>query len=162
MENSTPNTLPAEVVECINNWIVTFALAYHRRKDKDISNDAAEFITDELNMPNALTAYATKLNEDYDKLREEFTLRMKDIADPEAEVEELRQWKMKAAEELTIVGAYAHRHLEVNASDSIATLVMEHLNEARARLEEFISMHETGLLPNRFTYEKAKKFINGE
>jgi FtsZ-binding cell division protein ZapB len=32
----------------------------------------------------------------------------------------------------------------------------------RPLLEEFISMHETGLLPNRFTYEKAKKFINGE
>jgi hypothetical protein len=60
MNNTTPE-LPVEVVECINNWIVTFALAYHRRKDKDISNDAAEFITDELSMPNALTTYATKL-----------------------------------------------------------------------------------------------------
>jgi hypothetical protein len=59
--NSTNPELPADVVECINNWIVTFALAYHRRKDKDISNDAAEFITDELSMPNALTEYATKM-----------------------------------------------------------------------------------------------------
>jgi FtsZ-binding cell division protein ZapB len=32
----------------------------------------------------------------------------------------------------------------------------------RPLLEEFISMHESGLLPNRFTYEKAKKFLYGE
>lgn len=38
----------------------------------------------------------------------------------------------------------------------------EFINEAydyRKALEEFISMHETGLLPNRFTYEDAKKVI---
>jgi hypothetical protein len=62
MTNNTTPELPVEVAECINNWIVTFALAYHRRKDKDISNDAAEFITDELSMPNVLTSYATKLH----------------------------------------------------------------------------------------------------
>lgn len=69
MTNNTQPQLPAEVVECINNWIVTFALAYHRRKDKDISNDAAEYITDELKMPNAMTEYATKLHQamKYDK-----------------------------------------------------------------------------------------------
>ena len=62
--------LPIEVVECINNWIVTFALAYHKRKDKDISNDVAEFITDELSMPNALTAYATKLHQANETIKE--------------------------------------------------------------------------------------------
>ena len=29
------------------------------------------------------------------------------------------------------------------------------------QLREFISMHETGLLPNRFTYEDAKMTLNG-
>ena len=62
MTNNTQPQLPAEVLECIINWVIQFSLAYHKSKNEDISNDAAEYITDELNMPNAMTEYATKLH----------------------------------------------------------------------------------------------------
>lgn len=62
MTNNTQPQLPAEVLECIITWVTTFTLAYHKSKNKDISNDAAEYITDELNMPNPLTEYAIKLH----------------------------------------------------------------------------------------------------
>jgi hypothetical protein len=63
MTNNTQPQLPDEALECIITWVVTFALAYHKSKNKDISNDAAEYITDELNMPNPLTEYAVKLHQ---------------------------------------------------------------------------------------------------
>jgi hypothetical protein len=71
MTNNTQLQLPAEVLECIINWVIQFSLAYHKSKNKDISNDAAEYITDELNMPNAMTEYATKLHalqQEYNKM----------------------------------------------------------------------------------------------
>jgi DNA repair ATPase RecN len=104
------------------------------------------------------TAYATKLHEE----RQQRIHLEKENDILTANCNELRQWKMNAAEELTLIGAYAHKHLEVNLGDSIPTLVMTHLNEARDLLTEVFRKHESGLLPDRFIYEKIKRFLYGE
>lgn len=154
MEENTQ--LPKEVVECINNWIVTFALAYHKRKDKDISNDAAEFITDELSMPNALTAYATKLHQ------------------VEKENEQLRGWKMEAAELLTKIHSYAHKHLEIKLGQCTVEFVIGRAKERDELKEENAKLKEqaTGWRPlledvlkvtkDKYMYYRIKKFLYGE
>lgn len=40
-----------------------------------------------------------------------------------------------------------------------ATAYAEHAQKMAVALKEFISMHETGLLPNRFTYLKGKEAL---
>lgn len=40
-----------------------------------------------------------------------------------------------------------------------ATTYSEQVNKLAKALKEFISMHETGLLPNRFTYLKGKEAL---
>jgi hypothetical protein len=80
-------------------------------------------------------SYATKLHQmeqDYDKLREEFTLRMNNIAELEAEIKDLRRWKMEAAEVLTKIHSYAHKHLEIKLGQSIVDFV---INQAKERDE---------------------------
>lgn len=111
------------------------------------------------------TAYATKLHQaeekikvlDYDNKR-----LAGEVEGYKSAVDELKRWKINAAEELTIVGAYAHKHLEVNSGDSIAQLVMTHLNNGRDLLNEVFRKHEARLLPDRFIYEKIKTFLYGE
>ena len=111
------------------------------------------------------TAYATKLHQ------------------LQRENEELKRWKMEAVDLLTPINAYAHKHLEVNLGDSCTRVVLAELdrlrtdsiindaavselnaqnNEAKALLNEVFQKRETGLLPDRFIYEKIKKFLYGE
>jgi hypothetical protein len=151
--NSTNPELPAEVVECINNWIVTFALAYHRRKDKDISNDAAEFITDELSMPNALTSYAIKLQA------------------AEREVAEMKRWKAEAIRLLSKIDDYADDHpgikLGMNKVDFTIDRAMsfdktkEQATGWRPLLEAVLNDWNSSVLKSELK-DKIRKFLYGE
>lgn len=90
------------------------------------------------------TEYATKLHE------------------VQVENDELRKWKIEAVEFQIPVISFAHKYLEVNLGDNIAKLVVAHLNEARDLLIEVFQKHESGLLPDRFVYDKIKMFLYGE
>lgn len=86
------------------------------------------------------------------------------------ENENLRRWKMEAAELLTKIHSYAHKHLEIKLGASTVEFVISMAKERDALkdkhdtlatvLQEFVSNHEAGLLPNRFVYDKAIKILN--
>lgn len=97
----------------------------------------------------------------------------------EQENEQLRGWKMEAAELLTKIHSYAHKHLEIKLGQCTVEFVIgrakerDELKEENAKLkeqatgwrpllEEVLSKHESGLLPDRFIYEKIKTFLYGE
>jgi hypothetical protein len=144
-KNSCPNDeicgntqLPAEVVECIDSWLMTFALAYHRRKNKDIANDAAEFISDELKKHNALTEYATKLCE------------------AQQEVERLKS-------ELGVaIGANENLTSRMASWQQQLRGEQKKKDDARDLLEKVISRHEgVMIIANIELYNEIKTFLDG-
>lgn len=108
-----------------------------------------------------ITAYATKLHQ------------------VEQENAELRRWKMEAAELLTKIHSYAHKHLEIKLGESIVDFVIARAKERdelkrqndkmkeqaegwRPLLEKVLVMNEMwGDLPGEFINE-VKKYLYGE
>lgn len=148
----TPDKLPKEITDQINNEadLYGFVVPY------DGSNTF--YIDDKVKgYQEGATAWAGwKVK--YDELA--------------IENENLRRWKMEAAELLTKIHSYAHKHLEIKLGTSTVEFVISMAKERDALkerahtlatiLQEFVSNHEAGLLPNRFVYDKAIKILNDE
>jgi chromosome segregation ATPase len=105
------------------------------------------------------TSYATKLhqlNEDYDKLREEFTLRMKDISELEETIKVLDHDNTRLKGEM--------EGYKTACDDLTKELSKVDVDQviAKSLLDEVFRKHESGLLPDRFIYEKIKHFLYGE
>jgi hypothetical protein len=163
--------LPAEVADCINNWIVTFALAYHKRKDKDIANDAAEYLSDELGMPNELTAYATKafqaqqeiesLTNQLKKQNEVQVENMKVMrAESEKAYDELKRWKEEAKELLQPIWDFADKKLGVPLGECKVNAVMKYIQQTDKVLALYKQADKTNsdLIENAVTL--LEKFIS--
>jgi FtsZ-binding cell division protein ZapB len=140
MTNNTNPELPVEVVEEIEADANRYVL-----KNKHFGEGSAAYIA-------GATSYATKLHQRDEtiKILEYDNSRLKG---------ELEGYK-EAYDEVV-----KDRYRLSQENDEVMknyNKLKEQSTGWRPLLEEFISMHETGLLPNRFTYEKAKKFINGE
>ncbi len=97
------------------------------------------------------------------------------LHEAQRENDELKRWKLEAIEFQIPIISYAHKHLEVCLSDSCSKLVVSELDRLRVEnekmkalasgwrplLEEVLSKHESGLLPDRFVYDKIKRFLYG-
>lgn len=112
MSNNTQ--LPVEVVEQIKT---NAAIRAYHDEGKDNSSFANGYYSGYI---SGATAYATKLQE------------------VEKDRDELRQWKMEAVEQLMPIGAYCHKHLEVNIGDSCTDLVIAELDRLRQENEKVI------------------------
>jgi translation elongation factor EF-Ts len=107
---------------------------------------------------------------------EEYATKLQELQQENAE---LRRWKMEAAELLTKIHSYAHKHLEIKLGESTVEFVIERAKERdefkrqndklkeqaegwRPLLEKVLVMNEMwGDLPGEFINE-VKKFLYGE
>lgn len=90
------------------------------------------------------TEYATKLHESH------------------KEVNRLTNWKQEAKDILNPIWNYAEQHINVPLGKSKTEAVIKHVIEAKDLLTEVFQKHESGLLPDRFVYDKIKKYLHGE
>lgn len=163
MTNNTNPELPAEV----ENALYTEAEEiYNKLNELAQEQDPYDFglpMCNKVKAPieAALTAYATKLHQ------------------AEQENTELRRWKIEAAELLTKIHSYAHKHLEIKLGESIVDFVIARAKERdefksendklkqqatgwRPLLEKVLVMNEMwGDLPGEFINE-VKSFLYGE
>lgn len=125
---------------------------------KQIWFESIQYIGDEQRMyRQAATAWA-HWKVKYDELKKE--------------ADQLRRWKMEATELLTKINSYAHKHLEIKLGQCAVDLVIgmakerdelkERSDKMEPALQQFVSYHETGLLPDRFTYEKGVEALKKE
>jgi hypothetical protein len=77
------------------------------------------------------------------------------------EIAELTNWKEEAKAILDPIWDYADT-LKVPLGASKTEAVITHVKEAKELLNEVFRKHESGLLPDRFIYEKIKRFLYGE
>jgi hypothetical protein len=57
---------------------------------------------------------------------------------------------------------YVEQFIKVPLGKSKTEAVIKHAEDAKDLLREVFQKHETGLLPDRFVYEKIKKFLYGK
>jgi hypothetical protein len=169
--NNDPNTqLPVEVAEEIKLNAEDFA---NRHINGRAQPDVWEIVFKA--HETAATAYATKLLQEEEAVK----LLQKTCAKYYAEIEELRRWKMEAAELLAKIHSYAHKHLEIKLGESIVDFVIERAKERdefkrqndklkeqatgwRPLLEEVLrENNHTAMYPDHFI-NKVKKFLYGE
>lgn len=154
MEKNTQ--LPVEVVEEIEQQADSYADKYMNGR---VNTHEHGLISEVWAV--CATAYATKLHQ------------------VEQENADLRRWKIEAAELLTKIHAYAHKHLEIKLGESIVDFViarakerdeLKHQNDKlkqqatgwRPLLEEVLKEDKTfGTISNP-TIKKITKFLYGE
>src|SRR6266536_1594246 len=79
----------------------------------------------------------------------------------EQEIVQLKRWKMEAAELLTPINAYVHKHIEASLGQCSVKLVLERCKQFE-QAEKVIYRHEGGLLPDRLLYNEIKTFLDGK
>jgi hypothetical protein len=147
-KNSCPNDercgtnapqLPDEALKDIEALVMDKTL--HLPNNNDFDNGYEKGM--ERGIEIGATAYANKLLQE------------------QQENSELKRWKEEAKAILTPIWDYADT-LKVPLGASKTEAVIKHVDDAKALLTEVFQKHESGLLPDRFIYEKIKTFLYGE
>lgn len=103
------------------------------------------------------TAYATKLHQ-CDTTNKKLEEKNRGL---EEKIKELERWKEEAKAILNPIWEYADT-LKVPLGESKTEAVVKYGENSRKLLYEVFRKHESGLLPDRFIYEKIKTFLYGE
>jgi hypothetical protein len=138
---NNPTQLPAEV----SNQIESDAKAYSQQRHEDLESKKHLRIKtiSYYSYVAGATEYATKLHQ------------------LQGEVIRLTEWQEKAKELLNPIFEYVDECIYMFAGESKTEAVIKHDKQAVALLIEVFQKHETGLLPDRFIYEKIKTFLYG-
>lgn len=134
------NTLPVEVLEQINKDSVTAfpnSFPHNISHTKAVNGYRAGYC-------RAAIEYATKLQE------------------AKREIKTLTTWKQEATTILDPIFNYAEHIINVPLGKSKTEAVVKHAEDAKVLLNEVFQKHESGLLPDRFIYNKIKMFLYGE